>query len=477
MIALGKRLRSTIEFFRSYPVRVKPYLSPGVLANPPETFSGPPNTLYSGIRHLLARLGLRKWLRNLIGLRLVLTARHFFSYSPNAPTFAHSLFTVRPYPLAHQEAAESGVNVVGYLSSSSGLGQSARSLIACIQTAGFDVSGWSIDQLSDESITGDGLPPDFITPQPPISIFNINADQTYNAEYLLGRDFYRGHYNIGYWYWELSSFPTAWEGAFALYDEIWTPTRFIQEAIAAHTDKPVHRTPIPMAIEQPSSTVSSPLALPEDRFVVLFVFDVRSIVERKNPFAVISAFERAFSEQERRERVTLVIKVNHLDEAPVSAGRLRQEVERLNGILLADRLDRAVIDSLFARCNTYISLHRSEGLGLTMAEAMALGKPVIGTAYSGNMDFMTEANSYLIPYQLVDIPPANGFYDSQGVWAEPDIEAAAAALREIYTQPAAAAAKGAQAAHDIRASYTVEAVAGLYRERLAAILKSLSNGG
>lgn len=165
------------------------------------------------------------------------------------------------------------------------------------------------------------------------------------------------------------------------------------------------------------------------------MFDALSIVERKNPWGAIRAFERAFPEAVRRGRCRLVIKVVNLHFFPPEARRLREEMKRVDGILIEDHLHRLRTNALIAACDVYLSLHRTEGYGLTIAEAMYLGKPVIAPAYSGNMDFMTPDNSYMVPYRLVklerDYPP----YDRGNVWAEPDSDAAAVMLRSIFDRP------------------------------------------
>jgi glycosyltransferase involved in cell wall biosynthesis len=163
-----------------------------------------------------------------------------------------------------------------------------------------------------------------------------------------------------------------------------------------------------------------------------------------------------------------VIKVTNLDRVPEN-NRLRSEIARVNGILIDSYLDRLEVNALINHCDIYISLHRSEGYGLTMAEAMYLGKPVIGTAYSGNADFMNDENSYLVPFKIVELGKPYPPYDADNVWAEADVQVAARYLREIYDDPESANAKRAAAGSFIREYYSLKVRGGKVAEQLNKI--------
>ena len=144
----------------------------------------------------------------------------------------------------------------------------------------------------------------------------------------------------------------------------------------------------------------------------LFSFDANSFFVRKNPWGAVRAFHEGFSPTERRGPARLVIKTVNLDRHPREPGRLAAAVAQVNGILIEDDLPRDDMHALISLCDVYVSLHRSEGFGLGMAEAMYLGRPVIATAYSGNMDFTTETNSCLVGYRLRAIDIAENEYDA-----------------------------------------------------------------
>jgi glycosyltransferase involved in cell wall biosynthesis len=359
--------------------------------------------------------------------------------------------------------------VVGYLAAETGIGQMARNILMCLKGVQFPVSGYMLKTGSEyrqQDMSAYALTARM---NHFVQVFNVNADQTRVVYDLLGFDFYHNHYNIGYWFWELSDFPAVWQDSFNIYNEIWVATTFVQAAIQASTSKPVLCIPPAVSVSLPERSSRAQFGLSESDFVVLYTFDALSIIERKNPLAVIRAFELAYSEQERQSTVRLVMKVTNLAQTP-EADRLRSEVKRLNGILLEGYLSRLETNALINECDLYISLHRAEGFGLTLAEAMSLGKPVVGTAYSGNTDFMTEDNSYLVPYKLVELGKDYPPYEAHHVWADPDIGVAARYLREIYDNYASAAVKGAAAAQHIQQHYSVQARGGKIAQRLRSIL-------
>ena len=303
-----------------------------------------------------------------------------------------------------------------------------------------------------------------------VNIFNVNADMTFAARSKLGIRFYHNHYNIGYWFWEMPHFPDRWLPCFNVYNEIWVASRFVRDTVAAKSPIPVTHMPVAIEVALPEQSSRSEFGLPDDRLIMLYVFDALSVIERKNPMGVIAAFRQAFNEQERHSKVQLVLKVSNMSRFPTEQVRIRHELKQVDGVLLTGNYSRLQVNALINHCNTYISLHRSEGYGLTIAEAMYLGKPVVATAFSGNVDFMTEANSYPVPYKLVPLQQAYPPYDVDNEWAAPDIEAAAADLRAIYDHPEEAQARAERAARDIRENFSRQVVGAKIAARLEQIL-------
>jgi len=359
-----------------------------------------------------------------------------------------------------------GVNVVGYLRGESGLGASARLMVAALQAAGVPHSTVAVgpDLLSRQrpDDTDAGGEPDVLD----TTVLCVNADLTPTLAASLPT-LLAPTYRIGMWYWEVEDFPPAQHGGFAHVDEVWVATEFIRAAIEPHSPVPVRvvAPPLPQRGAEPTLTRAD-LGLP-DRPYFLFSFDFLSTAERKNAVELVDAFTSAFRPG---EGPVLVVKSINADQRAAEAERLRlRAAGEPDVVLMEDYLDATGRDALVARCACYVSLHRSEGLGLTMAEAMAWGKPVIATAYSGNLDFMTEDNSFLVPWAPTTIPPDAAPYPAGGTWAQPDLAEAARLMRMVIEEPEVAAARGAQAAMDIATLHSPEVAGRAIAARLAQI--------
>ncbi|WP_454049432.1 glycosyltransferase [Cellulomonas sp. Marseille-Q8402] len=373
--------------------------------------------------------------------------------------------TARRAPAVQQKGARPpGLNVVGYLHGELGIGESARLMLQALATTDVPYSTISVGRHL-QSRQGTGLGRLAGEPQRfDVTLLCVNADQT-GAALAAEPDLLRSRYRIGMWYWEVEDFPATMHGGFGHVDEVWVASDFVREAIARHTDLPVVTVPPPLPQATAPTTLSrTDLGLPEDRPVVLFSFDYLSTAERKNPVGAIEAFRRAFAPD---EGPVLVIKSINADKRVGDAERLRlRAADEPDVLLLEEYLSAEARDALVQHCDAYLSLHRSEGLGLTIAEAMAHGKPVIATAYSGNLQFMTEHNAFLVPWQPTTVPEHCEPYPVGTQWADPDLDAAAAALRQVVDEPALATARGQRAAFDIREHHSA-AVAGA---RIAARL-------
>ncbi len=197
-------------------------------------------------------------------------------------------------------------------------------------------------------------------------------------------------------------------------------------------------------------------------------------MQRKNPVGLIEAFKLAFAPGEGPQ---LLIKTINAPLRPLSEEELLWAAHGRSDIHIVDRsLTGEEMGGLMAACDCYVSLHRAEGFGLTMAEAMAIGKPVIGTGYSGNVDFMNDDNSYLVDYTIGRVGPDCEIYPPEGEWADPSIEHAAELMRRVSSDPAEAAAKGQRAAADVARLLSAGVTGQRMRERLEQ-LTGLSRTG
>jgi len=361
-----------------------------------------------------------------------------------------------------------GVNLSGYFAAELGMGQGGRLLIEAVKESGLPFSTLKSErtfsrQLATFSASSSSL-------RYPINIAFVNADQFPLWVADVGPDLLHGRYTIGVWAWEIEGFPDAFQGALDLVDEVWAISEFVRDAITAKTSKPVFVLPLPIPLpplDEVEPLDRAALGLSGEPYF-LFVFDYLSVLERKNPFAAVEAFCRAFHEG---EGPSLVIKTINGDLCRTDRERLRQACSGRSDIRLVEEyLAAGALRSLMANAAAYVSLHRSEGYGLTMSEAMSLGRPVIATGYSGNLDFMTAENSLLVPFELVRVGSGAGPYPASSHWAEADTEVAASYLRRIIDDPAFAQQLGRRARESVASTGESSIAATFVRKRVEAIL-------
>ncbi len=379
-----------------------------------------------------------------------------------------------PPPVArpHAPAADlpEGVNVVGYLHAEDGIGGVARSVIDVLDRIGSELSlRPCLATTSRQGADVDGVVPSRDLTYD-TTIVCVNADQLPLLEEFMGDRLPVSATTIGMWAWEVERLPRWMARSSILVDEVWTYSRHAADAVAAACPVPVHVFSPPVAVTDDAGAADRAGLGFSDDFTFLFCFDFASGFERKNPLGVIEAFRRAFAPGDGPR---LVIKSVNAPAAPVVWARLQAATDDRTDIELRDgyepgRRQRALIGA----CDCYVSLHRAEGYGLTMAEAMAMGRPVIGTAYSGNLEFMTPDNSMLVPYEMMPVPFGCYPYPRDASWADPDLDAAAAAMRRAAADPAASAALGARARAHIARELSVDARVEFMRARLDEIRSS-----
>jgi len=299
------------------------------------------------------------------------------------------------------------------------------------------------------------------------NIFYLNADEMQSALAYLGPEFFRGRYNIGCWAWELSKFPEEWCGAFSLVNEIWALSRFTQQAISEKADCPVLWMPLAVELRGAVRLSREYFGLPQNKFLFLFFFDFRSYISRKNPAAVMEAFQKAFGRTSSRD-ICLVVKVNGKDDHWKEYAAFQDAVDAFgeNAILIDKVMDDREIRELLRVCDAFVSLHRSEGFGRGLAEAMYLGKPVIATGYSGNLDFNNEMNACLVDHVLVPVKEGEYPYGMGQFWADPDIEQAAWYMRQLVHDLSYAKQLGKTGENYIKTYHSFRSIGERMRKRL-----------
>jgi len=363
-----------------------------------------------------------------------------------------------------------GLNLVGYVRGEFGLGISVRALARACLANDFPVCLLDVDvklgsRQAERSM--DAHIVDAIRYRN--TLFYFNPDQQKTVWGRFGGPGSENQRKIGYWYWELEKFPAQYLYAFDLVDEVWVASEFVRAAVASATAKPVIKIPHSVVVPLSRPYERREFGLPEGAFLFLFTFDFNSFTERKNPDAVILAFRRAFPTG--NEPVRLVVKCASGRTHPERWAALRQATESDSRIVLLDALlEHDALHGLQSVCDAYVSLHRSEGLGLGMAECMALGKPVIATGYSGNLEFMSHRNSCLVDFRMVPVRPGEYiYYEDHWFWADADVDHAAHFMRKVVADDEFRNAIARQAKSDMATRFSEAATVAAIRRRFAEL--------
>lgn len=366
-----------------------------------------------------------------------------------------------------RDTLQLGVNLIGYTRAEMGIGEGARSDAKALDAAD-EAFGIICFQSGNPSRMTDlswqhkeiGSAPYDVT------LLHINPDHALQAITELPADYFNGHYRIGYWAWELPEIPEAWVETFVHFDEIWVPSNFVQDAVAMRSPIPVIRIPHAVEVNVDTSLRRADFLLPEEPFLFLAMFDTYSMPARKNPFGAIDAFRRAFAADDLSTR--LVLKVNNPTADAIRS--IKDAIGEHQNILILDKVySRTQVNALISNTDCFVSLHRSEGFGFGPAEAMALGKAILATNWSGNTDYMRPDNCMPIDYTLVRIEEDFGPYKKGQIWAEPNIEQAARAMHTLANDRELTNTLGRKAKATIESEFSPKVVGDMMRKRLAAI--------
>jgi glycosyltransferase involved in cell wall biosynthesis len=359
-------------------------------------------------------------------------------------------------------------NIVGFFTADLGVGESARCMARAAQAAGISAALVPL-KLHCKNPQTDSTFSSLLQENNPhrVNVIHIDAPASSEIDHHHGRQFRAGKYNVGYWAWELLEFPDPWLPSFAYFDEIWTPSDFARNAIAAKSPLPVLAMPHAISFTRPAGDGRARFGLPADKFLYLFLYDLNSYSARKNPQAVVAAFRRSGL---AGRGAALVIKVQNAATNPEDFAALQASVRDLpDTVLITGTLGRSEIYELEAACDCFVSLHRAEGFGLAVAECMYLGKPVISTDWSATAEYLNSDNGCPVRYSLVPIERSYGPYSQGQLWAEADVAHAAEWMQRIFADRALASAIGAAARTTIESRFSPAVVGARYRQRLESI--------
>ena len=361
---------------------------------------------------------------------------------------------------------EKGVNLIGFARAESGLGESLRRAAYSLEICNIPfctINQYAIQTQNDHS----WVHKEVEKPIYNINIFHMNPDHMMDENYHI-KDFLKGRYNIGYWHWELPEMPPEWSNAFKYFDEIWVPSEFVYSAIAKRSPIPVIKVPHGVHLDVHPEIDRTYFNLNTDQFLFLTMYDTISTQSRKNPLATIQTFQKAFNKD--NTNVGLILRVNsaHLKKSDMDT--INSIIKDYRNIYVIDKqLNRKEINGLIKSVDCVVSLHRSEGWGMPLAEGMFLGKPVIGTAWSGNLEFMNEKNSYLVKYDLVRAKDYFNANQNGQYWAEPNIDHAAHLMKEVYDNRSSSTRTGINGQRDIKEKFSPSVSGSLMKQRLDVI--------
>lgn len=341
--------------------------------------------------------------------------------TPSAPHIAHSTF---------------GVNLIGFAQGELGIGEDIRQVALAL--AAYDIPVCIIDFAPGKNISqADDSARRLMSDEPRygINVFCLTGIETTRYVCERGLSTVEGRYNIGLWPWELPDWPENCRHAYACVDEIWGISEFTANAHRFAAPRPVIPMGLPVELGTVGKQTRRDFGLPDDAYLFAFAFDLSSSTARKNPEGLIDAFQRAFPVKQKEE-VGLVLKVSNPETKCRLWKRIRRAARRDRRIHLIERnMRRPELLALMNACDCYVSLHRGEGFGRSLAEAMLLGKQVIATGFSGNLDFCREPRVALVRHSMTPLAKEDYMWGEGQSWAEPDIEHAAQLMREVRVSP------------------------------------------
>ena len=367
----------------------------------------------------------------------------------------------------------SGLVVAGHPFISIGMAEQVRGCLRAFRSAGadpklYDIYGAPRVDSDFELEFGSSVTKQL---SPVANVFNLNGDEVEQALAHISDDRFSGAFNAIAPAWELPSYPSEWARQLERFTEVWAISEFVQKSISSATSIPVLHMPLAVDAVLTEFYTRRALGLPEHSFIFLFFFDFSSYLERKNPFAVLEAFNRLV-ERHPEAPLHLVLKHKGGKLSGADETQFRETLARHSDqVQVIDRrLSNSETRSLIRNADCFVSLHRSEGFGLALAESMALGTPVIGTGYSGNMDFMTAENSWLVDHDMIPVKSGSYPHAEGQSWADPRVSHAVELMEVVWRNGELARSKAERARRDMLRNFSARAIGLRYVERLEAAL-------
>lgn len=364
-------------------------------------------------------------------------------------------------------ARPSGCNLIGFARGELGIGEDIRMVAKALASQEVPFAVTNIQAGPNTRQTDRVLDQHFDDSAPyDTNLICLTGFETARIFIERGDGLFEGRRTIGLWPWELPRWPALWQPALALVDEIWAATLFSAEAYGQAGGPPVRLMPSAVSVERLMPLPRAETGIPEDAFAYLFLFDFNSTMARKCPGSVLEAFAKAFPLG--TEKTALVMKCMNARSDDPAWQRLQARASADPRIILINRTLRyghalGLIDS----CDALVSLHRAEGFGRTLAEAMLLGKPVIATDYSGNADFLMETTGFPVRWTPCRVGSGEYYFGDGQIWAEPDAEDAARLMRLVHEDPERRTRIAMAGQEFIRRHYAPETVGVRYARRLA----------
>jgi len=356
-----------------------------------------------------------------------------------------------------------GINLIGYATSPTGLGEDLRAFSAMLDHLEIPYSVTDVPTEVRGQVRHDWkqlTEEDYAT-----SFFFMSPMESVRLHAAQPGLFEKAKIKVGYYLWELPDFPEAFVPALGLMDQIWCPTTFVQKSLFKKTSKLTLAIPLPVIkAKRGGLDVRKALGIPPEAFVALYMFDVRSTHQRKNPEGTVNAF---LNFAERHPDAYLVLKINrwqHADRKSLSWIQAHPQIR-----LVTETLSHSALSDLYSAANVYLSLHRSEGFGRTLVEAMQHGLDVVCTDFSGPADYLNAQNAYLVDWSPRPVAKGDYPYTEGSTWAEPSLLSAVARLEEVYASPKLGIRKNPE---NTGREFSVEYLADRYRKILKTYLSA-----